>query len=79
MKAAVLHAPHEPLTIEEVAVEKPGPRGVAAHRLCRAVPQRFALPRGLYPIATPSCSAMRASAIVEAVGEGVAMSSRATT
>jgi S-(hydroxymethyl)glutathione dehydrogenase / alcohol dehydrogenase len=28
MKAAVLHSPNEPLTIEDVALAKPGPREV---------------------------------------------------
>ena len=47
MKAAVLHAANQPLTIEEVALNKPrAARGAAAHRLCRAVPQRPAFHRG---------------------------------
>ena len=39
MKAGRPHAPNQKLTIEEVASTSPAARGIAAHRLCRAVPQ----------------------------------------
>ena len=73
MKAAVLHAPNQPLTIEEVALRQAeAPRGAAAHRLCRAVPQRSAFHRGALPDPRrPACSATRAAGVVEAVGDGV--------
>ncbi len=50
MKAAVFHAANQPMTIEEVAVNKPGPREVLLRTsLCRAVPQRSAFYRGAVP------------------------------
>jgi len=59
MKAAVLHAANQPLTIEDVALTKPGPREVLLRTaLCRAVPQRSALYRG--PL--PTSDALRAGA-----------------
>jgi S-(hydroxymethyl)glutathione dehydrogenase / alcohol dehydrogenase len=72
MKAAVFHAPNQPLTIEEVAVNKPGPREVllrtAFAGLCHS---DLHFIEGLYPIPTPAVLGHESSAIVEAVGEGV--------
>ena len=72
MKAAVFHAPHQPLTIEEVAVNKPGPREVllrtAFAGLCHS---DLHFIEGLYPIPTPVVLGHESSAIVEAVGDGV--------
>jgi S-(hydroxymethyl)glutathione dehydrogenase/alcohol dehydrogenase len=72
MKAAVLHAAHQPLTIEEIAVNKPGPREVllrtAFAGLCHS---DLHFIEGLYPIPTPVVLGHESSAIVEAVGDGV--------
>ena len=72
MKAAVFHAPNEPMTIEEVAVNKPGPREVLLRTgfagLCHSDLHYL---EGLYPIAAPVVLGHESSAIVEAVGDGV--------
>jgi S-(hydroxymethyl)glutathione dehydrogenase / alcohol dehydrogenase len=72
MKAAVLHAANQPLTVEEVAINKPGPREVllrtAFAGLCHS---DLHFIEGLYPIATPVVLGHESSAVVEAVGDGV--------
>ena len=72
MKAAVLHAPHQPLTIEEVALEKPKSREVVLRTafagLCHSYLHFI---EGLYPTPTPVVLGHESSAIVEAVGDGV--------
>jgi S-(hydroxymethyl)glutathione dehydrogenase / alcohol dehydrogenase len=72
MKAAVFHAPHQPLTIEEVAIERPQSREVllrtAFAGLCHS---DLHFMEGLYPIPTPVVLGHESSAIVEAVGDGV--------
>jgi S-(hydroxymethyl)glutathione dehydrogenase/alcohol dehydrogenase len=72
MKAAVLHAPHQPLTIEEVALAKPRPREVllrtAFAGLCHS---DLHFIDGLYPYPTPCVLGHESSAVVEAVGEDV--------
>ena len=72
MKAAVFHAPNQPLTIEEVAVEKPKSREVllrtAFAGLCHS---DLHFIEGLYPIPTPVVLGHESSAVVEAVGDGV--------
>ena len=71
MKAAVFHAANQPLTIEEVAINKPGPREVllrtAFAGLCHS---DLHFIEGLYPIPTPVVLGHESSAIVEAVGDG---------
>src|SRR5277367_44131 len=72
MKAAVFHAPHQPLTIEEIAINKPGPREVllrtAYAGLCHS---DLHFLEGLYPIPTPVVLGHESSAVVEAVGSEV--------
>jgi S-(hydroxymethyl)glutathione dehydrogenase / alcohol dehydrogenase len=72
MKAAVLHAPNQPLSIEEVAVNKPGPREVllrtAFAGLCHS---DLHFIEGLYPTPLPVVLGHESSAVVEAVGDGV--------
>jgi S-(hydroxymethyl)glutathione dehydrogenase/alcohol dehydrogenase len=72
MKAAVLHAAHEPLTIEEVVVAKPKAREVllrtAFAGLCHS---DLHFMEGLYPHPTPCVLGHESSAVVEAVGEDV--------
>ena len=72
MKAAVLHAPNQPLTIEEVELTKPGSREVLLRTsfagLCHS---DLHFIEGLYPHPTPVVLGHESSAIVEAVGDGV--------
>src|SRR5437660_3087173 len=72
MKAAVFHAPHQSLTIEDVAVEKPQSREVllrtAFAGLCHS---DLHFMEGLYPIPAPCILGHESSAVVEAVGDGV--------
>src|SRR5437667_2765926 len=72
MKAAVFHAPNRPLTVEDVAVEKPKGREVllrtAFAGLCHS---DLHFMEGLYPIPVPCILGHESSAVVEAVGDGV--------
>jgi S-(hydroxymethyl)glutathione dehydrogenase / alcohol dehydrogenase len=72
MKAAVLHAPNQPLTIEEVSLTKPGPREVllrtAFAGLCHS---DLHFIDGLYPHPTPCVLGHESAAVVEAVGDAV--------
>src|SRR5437870_11786289 len=72
MKAAVLHAANQPLTIEEVELTKPKSREVllrtAFAGLCHS---DLHFIEGLYPHPTPCVLGHESAAVVEAVGEGV--------
>jgi S-(hydroxymethyl)glutathione dehydrogenase/alcohol dehydrogenase len=72
MKAAVLHAPNQPLTIEEVELTKPKAREVllrtAFAGLCHS---DLHFIEGLYPHPTPCVLGHESAGVVEAVGEGV--------
>jgi len=72
MKAAVLHAVNEPLTIEDVGLAKPGPREVlirtAFAGICHS-DLHFA--DGAYPHPMPCVLGHESSGFVEAVGEDV--------
>lgn len=72
MKAAVLHAPGQPMTIEDLAIEKPGRREVllrtAAAGLCHS---DLHFIDGKYPTPLPAVLGHEASAVVEAVGDDV--------
>jgi S-(hydroxymethyl)glutathione dehydrogenase/alcohol dehydrogenase len=72
MKAAVLHAANQPLTIEEVALTKPGPREVllrtAFAGLCHS---DLHFIEGLYSHPTPCVLGHESAGIVEAVGDSV--------
>src|SRR6516162_10503580 len=73
MKAAVLYEVNKPLVIEDVSISKPGPREVllrtAYAGLCHS---DLHFIEGLFPIPTPVVLGHESSAVVEAVGEGVA-------
>ena len=73
MKAAVLHAPREAMTIEEVAIEKPKRREVlvrtAAAGLCHS---DLHFIEGAYPTPLPVVLGHECAGVVEAVGEDVA-------
>src|ERR1700751_5767472 len=72
IKAAVLHAPNQPLTIEEVELTRPQAREVllrtAFAGLCHS---DLHFIEGLYPHPTPCVLGHESAGIVEAVGEGV--------
>jgi S-(hydroxymethyl)glutathione dehydrogenase / alcohol dehydrogenase len=72
MKAAVLHAPNQPLTIEDVSLTKPQSREVllrtAFAGLCHS---DLHFIDGLYPHPTPCVLGHESAAVVEAVGDGV--------
>src|ERR1700732_2360955 len=72
MKAAVLHATNQPLTIEDVELTKPGLREVllrtAFAGLCHS---DLHFIEGLYPHPTPVVLGHESAGIVEAVGDGV--------
>src|SRR5437763_2076117 len=72
MKAAVLHAQNQPLTIEEVALRTPGNREVllrtAFAGLCHS---DLHFIEGLYPYPLPCVLGHESSAVVEAVGSDV--------
>src|SRR5262249_19556505 len=72
MKAAVLHAPNEPLTIEDVTLEKPKAHEVllrtAFAGLCHS---DLHFIEGLYPHPTPCVLGHESAAVVEAVGDDV--------
>lgn len=72
MKAAVLHAPREPMTIEDVVIEKPRRNEVlvrtAAAGLCHS---DLHFIEGAYPTPVPVVLGHEAAGVVEAVGEDV--------
>jgi len=72
MKAAVLHAANQTLTIEEVALTRPGSRDVllrtAFAGLCHS---DLHFIEGLYPHPTPCVLGHESAGIVEAVGDAV--------
>lgn len=72
MKAAVLHAPNQPMTIEDIAIEKPKRREVlvrtAAAGLCHS---DLHFIEGSYPTPVPVVLGHESAGIVEAVGEDV--------
>jgi S-(hydroxymethyl)glutathione dehydrogenase/alcohol dehydrogenase len=72
MKAAVLHAPRQPMTIEEVGIEKPKSREVLvrtrAAGLCHS---DLHFIEGSYPTPVPVVLGHESAGVVEAVGEDV--------
>ena len=72
MKAAIFHGPHQPLTIEEVAIDAPGPHEVvvetAASGVCHS---DLHFVDGLYPFEAPAILGHEAAGAIEAVGEQV--------
>ncbi len=72
MKAAVLHAPRQPMTIEQISIDKPKRREVlvrtAAAGLCHS---DLHFIEGAYPTPMPVVLGHESAGIVEAVGEDV--------
>ena len=72
MKAAVLHAVHQPLTIEDVQLAKPGPRDVLIRtRVAGICHSDLHFADGAYPHPMPCVLGHESAGIVEAVGEDV--------
>lgn len=72
MKAAVFHGPNTPLTIEDVAIEKPGRREVLIRTsvagLCHS---DLHFIEGKYPYPAPAILGHESAGVVEAVGDDV--------
>ena len=72
MKAAVLHAPNQPMTIEDIVLEKPKRREVlvrtAAAGLCHS---DLHFIEGKYPTPVPVVLGHESAGVVEAVGDDV--------
>jgi S-(hydroxymethyl)glutathione dehydrogenase/alcohol dehydrogenase len=72
MKAAVFHAPNQPLTIEDIDIARPGRREVlirtAATGLCHS---DLHFIEGKYPGPVPAVLGHECGGVVEAVGEDV--------
>ena len=72
MKAAILHAPKQPMTIEDIQIDKPKRREVlirtAAAGLCHS---DLHFIEGAYPTPVPVVLGHESAGIVEAVGEDV--------
>jgi hypothetical protein len=69
MKAAMFHGPHQPLTIENVDIDKPAGREVLVRVVASGVCHSdLHFVDGLYPFPTPAILGHEAAGIVEAVG-----------
>ncbi|MCS7206785.1 MAG: Zn-dependent alcohol dehydrogenase [Dehalococcoidia bacterium] len=72
MKAAVMHSPHKPLSIQEVEIDRPMPHEVLVRTVATGVCHSdLHFVEGLYPLQTPAVLGHEAAGIVEAVGEQV--------
>ena len=72
MKAAIFHAPHEPLTIEDVEIDAPMAREILVRTVASGVCHSdLHFVDGLYPMAAPAILGHEAAGIVEAVGDQV--------
>src|SRR5467141_1093264 len=69
MKAAMFHGPHQPLTIEEVDIDKPMGREVLVRTVASGVCHSdLHFVDGFYPFPTPAILGHEAAGIVEEVG-----------
>ncbi|MFN0093148.1 MAG: Zn-dependent alcohol dehydrogenase, partial [Dehalococcoidia bacterium] len=72
MKAAVFHGAHQPLTIEEIQVDKPMAREVLVRTMATGVCHSdLHFVDGLYPMGAPTILGHEGAGIVEAVGDQV--------
>ena len=72
MKAAVFRAAKQPLTIEDVAIDKPQSREVLVRTVaCGVCHSDLHFAEGLYPMASPAILGHEPAGIVEAVGDQV--------
>ncbi len=71
-KAAVMRAAHEPLTIEEIEIDKPARREVLVRTVFAGVCHSdLHFIEGLYPIPCPCVLGHESAGVIEAVGEDV--------
>ena len=78
MKAAMFHGPHQPLTIENVDIDKPAGREVLVRVVASGVCHSdLHFVDGYYPFPTPAILGHEAAGIVEAVGPQVVCASDA--
>ena len=72
MKAAVLRQPKEPLAIEDIRIDKPGPREVLIRTAaCGACHSDLHFLDGIYPAQVPLVPGHEAAGVVEQVGRDV--------
>src|SRR5918995_6437733 len=72
MKAAVFHGPHQPLTIENVDIDKPIKREVLVRTVASGVCHSdLHFVDGFYPFPTPAILGHEAAGVVQAVGPQV--------
>ncbi len=72
MKAAMFHGPNQPLTIEQVEIDKPQSREVLVRTMATGVCHSdLHFVDGLYPYPPPAILGHEAAGIVEAVGDQV--------
>jgi S-(hydroxymethyl)glutathione dehydrogenase/alcohol dehydrogenase len=72
MKAAVLRQPKQPLVIEDIRVDQPGPREVLIRTAaCGACHSDLHFLDGIYPAQVPLVPGHEAAGVVEAVGRDV--------
>jgi S-(hydroxymethyl)glutathione dehydrogenase/alcohol dehydrogenase len=72
MKAAVFHGPHQPLTIEQVDIDKPMSHEVVVRTVASGVCHSdLHFVDGFYPLPPPAILGHEAAGIVEAVGDQV--------
>ena len=63
MKAAIFHAPHEPLTIEDVQIDAPMSREILVRTVASGVCHSdLHFVEGLYPMASPAILGSRSCA-----------------
>jgi S-(hydroxymethyl)glutathione dehydrogenase/alcohol dehydrogenase len=72
IKAALFHAPKQPLTIEEIEIDRPQEREVLVRSVAAGVCHSdLHFVEGLYPLNAPSVLGHESAGIIEAVGERV--------
>lgn len=72
MKAAVLRAPKQPLVIEDICIDKPGPREVLIRTAaCGACHSDLHFIDGIYPTTVPLVPGHEAAGVIEQVGRDV--------
>jgi S-(hydroxymethyl)glutathione dehydrogenase/alcohol dehydrogenase len=70
MKAAIFHGAHQPLTIEDIDIDKPNAREVVVRTVASGVCHSdLHFVDGLYPMAAPAVLGHEAAGLVEDVGE----------
>ncbi|HMO54753.1 MAG TPA: alcohol dehydrogenase catalytic domain-containing protein, partial [Tepidiformaceae bacterium] len=72
MKAAIFHGPHQPLTIENIDIDKPKGNEVLVRTMATGVCHSdLHFVDGLYPMPAPAVLGHEPAGIVEAVGDQV--------